>query len=278
MEISILGSGGINPPPRPGCQCRVCREARKRGVPYSRSGPSLFVFDESLLIGMPEDIRHQLNREEIDLVENLIIPNWKPECAGGVRVIENLNYDSVIDNPIWEAINVYIPAMKDDTNYFYQKLKEYRNDLGIINLIEMHDCEIMGIGNINLLPVKIDGTDGYYFVIFNGARKIVYLPARSNQFRPISEAFDADLMIVPCYYWEDKTVFRREIVNKEITASSITFESMLETAEQMRARKILVTHIEEDFGMSYRNLRALPAIKYQYFAMEFAYDGMRISL
>ncbi|NIR62573.1 MAG: hypothetical protein GWO41_03700 [candidate division Zixibacteria bacterium] len=238
----------------------------------------MFLFNESLLIGMPEDIRHQLNREEIDLVENLIIPNWKPECAGGVRVIENLNYDSVIDNPIWEAINVYIPALKDENNYFYKKLKKYRNDFCIINLIEMHDCEIMGIGNINVLPVKLDGDDGYYFVIYDGAHKIVYLPSRSDQFKPISEAFDADLLVVPCYFWEDKTVFRREIVNKEITSSSISFERMLETAEQMRAYKILITHIEEDFGMSYRNLRSLPAIKYQYYPIEFTYDGMRISL
>jgi phosphoribosyl 1,2-cyclic phosphate phosphodiesterase len=278
MEIIILGSGGVNPPPRPGCQCKVCREARARGVPYSRTGPSLFIFNESLLINAPEDIRHQLNRDEIDLVENLLVPNWKPECVSGLRVIENLNYDSVIDNPVWEAINVYIPSDKDPSGCFHKLLKKYRDDLSIINLIEMHDCEIMGIGNLNVLPVKVDAADRYYFVIYDGSRKIVYLPSRFNKFQPISEAFDADILIVPCYYWQDKTVFRREITNKAITSSKITFESMLETAENMRARKIMITHIEEDFGMSYRNLRALPAIKYQYFPMEFTYDGMRISL
>ena len=38
MQVEILGSGGATAIPRPGCECRVCVEARERGVPYSRTG------------------------------------------------------------------------------------------------------------------------------------------------------------------------------------------------------------------------------------------------
>ena len=43
MKIEFLGSGGAITIPQPCCDCAICREARERGVPYSRTGPSVFV-------------------------------------------------------------------------------------------------------------------------------------------------------------------------------------------------------------------------------------------
>ena len=40
MDITILGSGGNAPTPMPTCDCRVCVEARDRGVPDARRGNS----------------------------------------------------------------------------------------------------------------------------------------------------------------------------------------------------------------------------------------------
>jgi phosphoribosyl 1,2-cyclic phosphate phosphodiesterase len=44
-------------------------EARKKGIPYSRSGPSLFLHDINALFDTPEDIFEQLNREGIEQVD-----------------------------------------------------------------------------------------------------------------------------------------------------------------------------------------------------------------
>jgi hypothetical protein len=43
MKWTILGSGGCTVIPKPLCQCRVCREAKEKGIPYARSGPSAFL-------------------------------------------------------------------------------------------------------------------------------------------------------------------------------------------------------------------------------------------
>ena len=51
MRVEVLGSGGAVTIPRPGCSCRVCVEAREKGVPYSRTGPSVFVHGPDVLIG-----------------------------------------------------------------------------------------------------------------------------------------------------------------------------------------------------------------------------------
>ena len=54
MRLEILGSGGAVTIPRPGCDCRVCAEARARGIPYARTGPSVFVHGPDVLIDTPQ--------------------------------------------------------------------------------------------------------------------------------------------------------------------------------------------------------------------------------
>ena len=66
VRVEILGSGGAVTIPRPGCSCRVCVEAREKGVPYARTGPSVFVHGPDVLIDTPEEAKQQLNRSQVD--------------------------------------------------------------------------------------------------------------------------------------------------------------------------------------------------------------------
>jgi phosphoribosyl 1,2-cyclic phosphate phosphodiesterase len=36
MKFTIIGSGGCVVLPKPLCKCRICKEAREKGKPYSR--------------------------------------------------------------------------------------------------------------------------------------------------------------------------------------------------------------------------------------------------
>jgi len=278
MEMIILGSGGSNPPPRPGCQCRVCREARETGIPAARSRASLFVNDQSLLISASLDLRRQLNRENIDLVQNLIIPSWEHEHTAGLCELESLNYDIISDSAIWDPIQVFVPPADDNATGNLRLLQKYQNELGIIDLIEMRDCGQFSIGDLNILPVKIENTGLFYFIIFNSAGKIVYVPGRYKEFSAISEAADPDYFIAPCFWWEDSTVYKRSIINPALLGEYSTFEQMLEEAGNLRARKILLTHIEEDYGMSHTDLITLPTAKYDYYPLEISFDGQRLSI
>jgi len=53
MRVKIIGSGGCVSIPRPCCKCRVCKEAREMGFPYARTGASLFIEGENILIDTP---------------------------------------------------------------------------------------------------------------------------------------------------------------------------------------------------------------------------------
>jgi phosphoribosyl 1,2-cyclic phosphate phosphodiesterase len=277
MEINILGSGGNNPPPRPGCQCRICKEAREKKAPYYRTRASLYLPAQSILINTPADIREQLNRENIDMVQNLIITSWRPEHVEGLTILENLNYDSVVDQPIWDPINVFIPRV-DGQNCHYGQLKVYQDKFNIVRIFEMNDCDLLKIEDLHILPVRFESEDGFYLIIYDNRKKFIYIPNRYKSLAPISEAYDPKLLICPCFYWQDTSIFDRRIINSSIQENETSFEEVLIMAENIRARKVIFTHIEEDFGMSYRDLQILPELKYAQWNLGFAYDGMKINL
>jgi phosphoribosyl 1,2-cyclic phosphate phosphodiesterase len=65
MKLTVLGSGGCAVIPKPLCTCSICREAREKGIPFSRTGPSVFLHDANLLFDTPAEISCQLNQSDI---------------------------------------------------------------------------------------------------------------------------------------------------------------------------------------------------------------------
>lgn len=71
MRIEFLGTGGAITTPRPGCACRVCAEARVKGVPYSRTGPSVFIHGPDVLIDTPE-VPDALSHDDLLIVADQV--------------------------------------------------------------------------------------------------------------------------------------------------------------------------------------------------------------
>ena len=54
MRLIILGSAGVGVIPKPGCECKVCKEAKERGIPHARlTQSSMFIEDIRLLFDTP---------------------------------------------------------------------------------------------------------------------------------------------------------------------------------------------------------------------------------
>ncbi len=93
MRVEILGSGGAATTPRPGCRCRVCAEAREKGSPYARTGPSVFVHGPDVLFDTPEESKLQLERAGIAEIAACLYSHWHPDHTMGRRVFETRNGD-----------------------------------------------------------------------------------------------------------------------------------------------------------------------------------------
>ena len=112
MRVEILGSGGAVTIPRPGCRCRVCVEARERGEPYARTGPSVFVHGPDVLIDTPEESKQQLNRSTVTRIGAGLYSHWHPDHTAGRRVWEARNFEDHRRLGVGSRVHGYRPDPK----------------------------------------------------------------------------------------------------------------------------------------------------------------------
>lgn len=287
MRVKILGSGGCVALPLPCCACEVCSEARQRGVPYSRSGCSVFIEDINTLIDTPEDIAQSLNREAVQKVENILYSHWDPDHTLGMRVIENLklnwfDYHKGIEPE--EKITVIglgevIKDIKAIKNKFGSYL-EYYESMNLIKTIEKNIGEAFYIDNIKVTIVAVDA-DGVasVFILEDGEKKLVYAPCDVKPF-PVKEKaiYGADALIIGNTI-PDEPLKNGEVLGDthEIKNILFTMEEIVEIKNEYNINEVIITHLEEDWGKSYDDYLLLEE-KYKSDNIKFAYDGMTIKL
>ena len=276
MRFNLLGSGGVAPPPRACCNCKVCVEAREKGIPFARTGPSLYVYDANLLFDTPDEIGIQLNRENIDKVENIILTHWHPDHTQGLRVMEQINFDHINGIPKNKPINVFIAPKQLEImkRYGSGNILSYLESKNIIKILPIEHGHPIELGNIKVLPLFIPKTEGYYFMIVEGKSKVVYAPCEYHEFKLYEEVKNIDVFIPHHLYFEDKTIG----TGADYSDTEDSFEIMLEHSREMNAKRIIVTHIEEAFKLSHTDLNDLCKTKFRDYHLEFGYDGQIVDI
>lgn len=276
MRFTIIGSGGCVSLPKPLCQCKVCKEAREKGKPYSRFGCSLYLEDLKLLVDTPEDIVHALNYADIKQVNTVIFSHMDPDHTLGMRVFEQMRLNWLDVSEGKECTNpIIVMAMEhvmEDLNSIRSKhgtyLDYYENVRNLIKRQVVKDS--VCLDHIKLTFVRADSAT--VFIFEQGNKKVIYAPCDVKPF-PINIIFNnADIMIIGNTVIGD--VLKGGFVLREDNIFKKELFSMTEI-EQLRdkynIKKVVMTHIEEDWGKSYDDYLKLQE---QYNDIIFAYDGM----
>ena len=283
MNVIILGSGGCVSTPRACCNCRVCTQARQKGFPYARTGCSLFIEDANILIDTPEDINTALNNANIQKVEQILYSHCDPDHTMGMRVIEQLKMDWLAaslgkkpDHPIAVAsLSAILEDLKKQGTKYGSAL-EYYEAKGLEKTKEIRAFEKENIKDnlmIELIPVN-EQEHVAIFIISSDSKKIIYAPCDVKPF-PESERFqDADVLIIGNTIVGDilKDGF---VLNKEnpLRKELFTLEEIDAIRKQYNIKKVIITHLEEDWGKSYDDYMELEK---EWSGIQFAYDGLRV--
>lgn len=274
MKLVMLGSGGVTDIPRPTCFCSVCKEARKKGIPYARTGTCLYEKKSGVLFDMPVEIREQLNREKVKKISHVILTHWHPDHTLGLRTLMELNWNYDGGKPYGPVIPVYISRLQYE--WFKEKscgsFLDYYEKLGFIKLVWMEHKKKISEGNITVTPYLINHTKGFYFLITDGKKRIVYLPCEYHMVEIDPEVRDIDVFIAHNLFWENKAVSPRKNPPKD----EDTFEKMVLDAKEMGAKKIYLTHIEETFKLGHDTLNKQLKKYYPGVPVEAGYDGLVI--
>lgn len=281
MNFTILGSGGCVCLPKPLCQCRVCAEARDKGYPYARCGCSLYFEEGATVVDTPEDIAHALNNADIRRVDSILYTHWDPDHTLGMRIAEQLRLewlDYYEGKRPEKPICVYASSgVMEDLNGIrskYGPLLGYYEQMGLMRRAVSDVPFVLGGAEVTPIPVG-KGKAVSVFVFRSGGRTLVYAPCDCKPF-PDSPLFHgADVLVIGNTFVGDTLKDGRSIGQSHPLREELhSMEDVLDVKSRYGFGRVVVTHIEEDWGKSYDDYLALEGE----YGVSFAYDGMRITV
>lgn len=268
LMLTILGSGGAMPTPRPFCQCKTCEKAREVGEPYKRNSCSLFINEINTVIDCGEDIADSLNRRSVKQVENLFITHWHPDHTFGFRPILEANYDFRSNKPK-RTVNVYIPKKVFETlKQKFPTIDYLINSQKTGKLYLIEDGDRIKIGNITIAVAGYKGKDSdtYAYLIEKDNKKVLYAPCDTISFDNYRNFSNLDLLINECGLFSD-------------IRTEISFDELMKRIKEINPKRSILTHIEEVeiniWGEGY--LQKMKE-KYSDVNFDFANDGMEIKI
>lgn len=256
-----------------------------KGIPYARSGPSLFLKDERLLFDTPEEIAAQLNREAIDDVNYIFYTHWHPDHTFGMRIVERM-YKFWLDmfvrgNKPKKKVKVCaVREVMDDLKsmgYRGGRFLSYYERSDLIETVEMKDGEGIEIGSFKITPFVVQTTynPSTVFLIQEQGKRVVYAPCDVKPFPERSQLEALDLLVVGSFHLEGALKEGIAIpADNRLRKELFSPTEIQDLASRLRAERTIVTHIEEEWGKSYDDYRGLE----KEYDLLFAYDGMRIRL
>ncbi|MFJ7934929.1 MBL fold metallo-hydrolase [Sporosarcina sp. NPDC096371] len=259
MKIEFLGTGGAMPVPRPLCTCRVCVEARIKGFPYSRSGPSLFVHGPNILIDTSEDIYSQINRSTIEKIEGVFYSHWHPDHVMGRRVLESINADWVNNPPENSRSDVYLPEqVASDIKHFLGTADHmaFFSEQGYIKLHELKDGDSVVKNQTKITPFRLVEDYVYGFLLATTDKRVLIVMDELNNWNPSEYIGKIDLAVLPIGIFDVHPITGERLLSSDhpVLKEECTFDETLDILRKLNPKKTIFTHIEEVGGLSFDDL------------------------
>ena len=281
MKFNLLGSGGATKFPRPICFCPLCEKARKLGIPYATTGPSLYLYDEAILFDTPEEIADQLNRERVKKVSRVFYTHWHPDHTQGMRVFEHLGCPDRGGkgedlNPR-EPIDVYCPD--DVLPDFKQYLPSffYFGTMGWIKIKKVLDRRPVKIGPVSVTPLNLGrGRDRvrYAYLIEKDNARVVYAPCSIFNMKIDDYYENLDLLLIETGWFGDAQKIRAKLPKDHVWQDHVSFEENLELVRKIKPKRTILTHLEGTRHFDYDQMKEKIKPYDKELNLEVAYDGM----
>ena len=284
MRIEVLGSGGATTTPRPGCTCRICVEAREKGVPYARTGPSVFVHGPNVVFDTPEEAKLQLDRAGITDIRACFYSHWHPDHTLGRRVWETRNGDfrswpREAKRPL--LTDVYLPEQVavDHRRYLGgMEHLEFMQGRGWVRLHELRDGESVLIDGVEILPFRLNEDYVYAFELRERGRRVLIAMDELNGWSPPAALKGVDLAVLPMGICEFDLFTGERRIHPEhpVLIYEATFEETRAIVKELAAEHVVLSHVEEIDGLSHDDLLRIAP---DYGAnVTFAWDGLMVEV
>jgi phosphoribosyl 1,2-cyclic phosphate phosphodiesterase len=253
-------------------------EARDRGVPYSRTGPSLFLHGWNVLFDTPEESKAQLVRAGVERVDACFYSHWHPDHVLGRRVFESMNFDfRAWPRSPFAVTDVYLPEQvaadfgrwlggRDHLAFLEERLR-------VIRVHELADGETVELDGLSIRPFRLAEDYVYAFELSTGGRRALVAMDEIKGWKPPPElrgAFDLAILPMGICELDPFTGERRIPVDHPVLAVEATLPETLSIVERLGARRTILSHVEEMDCLSHDDLQRLAAAS----GVEIAWDTL----
>ena len=147
--VTLLGTGDTTGTPTVGCDCDTCQVARERGIERSRFSVHIQNerIDESILVDLSPDFRHQFLRSDLPLPDAAVISHIHFDHIDGLGNAYRL-FDSL---PVYAA-NEVDPATGESVADTVRDKYDYLDAVGVHDVTPLETVEICGL-RLTLVPV-----------------------------------------------------------------------------------------------------------------------------
>jgi phosphoribosyl 1,2-cyclic phosphate phosphodiesterase len=266
VKVEILGSGGAATIPRPGCGCRVCVEARTRGLPYTRTGPSVFVHGPDVLFDTPEEAKLQLDRSTVGEIAACFYSHWHPDHTMGRRMWETRNLAGFRtwprDPSRQRTTDVYLPEQVAADFGEYIGLRphfDFLEQRGYVRVHELRDGDTVELGGVTIRPFRLHESYVYAFELIGGGNRLLIVMDELHDWVPPPEVRGVDLAVLPMGLCELDPFTGERLIheNHPVLRYEATFEQTLAIVDALGPRRTILGHVEEVCGLGYDDLRRL---------------------
>ncbi|MCY7303814.1 MAG: hypothetical protein LH654_12440 [Thermoleophilia bacterium] len=287
MRIEILGSGGAATIPRPGCQCRVCAEAREIGGQSMRTGPSAFVHGPNIVFDTPEESKFQLERSGIGEIAACFYSHWHPDHTMGKRVWETRNGDfrtwpREAKRPL--VTDVYLPQqVAVDFRRWLGSMEhlEFMRERGWIRIHELSDGDTVDIGGVIVRPFRLAEDYVYAFELTDGTRRLLVAMDELNGWVPTDDIKRCDVAVLPMGICEFDLFTGDRLIHEEhpVLVFEATFAETIGIVEALEAGQVVLSHVEEMDCISYGELvQVEERLRSEGRNVTFAWDGLTVDV
>ena len=255
----MLGSGGSQPTPKAGCDCRVCRAARLEGGKHVRGGPSLWLPQAGILVDTPEEANAQLNHFAGGALglQAVLWSHFHPDHTAGMRVIEYIAR--------WGAgVRAYLPEDLErslEQIHLFTFLRQEHH----IDIHRIEDRVPFQIGTVQVTAFRhAGGMPMYSFLFEESGQRLLY---NADHFMTLEQSGlagleDLDVAVLQVGLMPDGVQERTLPPDHPARKVLLPISRVLEIAQGQRWRKVVFTHL-------YEAIRLLPE--------EYGHLGQRFS-
>lgn len=246
----------------------------------------MFVHGPDVLIDTPADIREQLNRSQVRRIAACFYSHWHPDHTMGRHVFSTIN----ADYRVWPSaprgvIDVYLPErVAVDARHhlaLWEHLRFLEQGEHVIRLHELAAGEVVHVADTTVHPLPLAQEFVYAFLFLECDRRLLVVPDEIDRWSPPPEVRGVDVAVIPMGIVEHDPITgeRRIATEHPVLRTEATFEQTLAIVEELQARRVVMTHIEESDGLSHNDLKHVAALMCRRgINLTFAFDTLTVEV